>query len=211
MSIKSYINEINGLEQTDSEYFNSHNIPQLDLNKFVEPDQYFIQKRIRRNKFGMKITISSEEDQEEKLISSITEGDIVITSSLTNFSNSLASALNTVGWIVKKGGRVITTMEMFDSDDNIMGAQLVGNCPMIKAFEDNVNRARINRATNALDSEHIVSSSTNPYKIEDFKDFDRLYESYFYGNMTKTEFASKLNISRPTLDKLIKQKEDKTK
>ena len=41
----------------------------------------------------------------------------------------------------------------------------------------------------------------------DSKSFDVLYEKYKSREITKVEMAKALNISRPTLDKLIKEKE----
>lgn len=39
--------------------------------------------------------------------------------------------------------------------------------------------------------------------------FDGLYSRYLHREINKSEFAKELGISRPTLDKLIKEKEQK--
>ena len=38
--------------------------------------------------------------------------------------------------------------------------------------------------------------------------FDENYSLYIDGNLTKVEFAKRMNLSRPTLDKVIKKRED---
>ena len=41
------------------------------------------------------------------------------------------------------------------------------------------------------------------YSPEDFPNFRELYQDYMYREIGKGEFAEKLGVSRPTLDKLI--------
>ena len=145
-------------------------------------------------------------DIEMQLIETASENDVVVTSSLTNFSIDFISALQTVAEFDRKGVRVIAFQEEFDSFSD-EAQSLIGALPTMHKFRRNAFRARRkNReagiARAAAEGKY---KGRQAYSISDFPNFRSLYEQYMYRELSKGEFAKKLGVSRPTLDKLLQE------
>ena len=50
---------------------------------------------------------------------------------------------------------------------------------------------------------------TKILRPDSFENFEELYDLYISSKMTKVKFAQQLGVSRPTLDKLLKRRENK--
>lgn len=145
-------------------------------------------------------------DVELRLFEITAPEDVVITSSLTNFSIDFVSALQVVSEFDAKGVRVIAFQEDFDSFSD-MAQSLLSALPTMHKFRRNAFAARRkNReagiARAAAEGKY---KGRQAYSISDFPNFRNLYDQYMYREISKGEFAEKLGVSRPTLDKLLQE------
>lgn len=143
-------------------------------------------------------------DGEEKLNELVMPNDVIITSTLTNFSIDFISALQIVSEFDEKNIRVIAYKEEFDSH-NLRERVLLASLPMMHKFRRNAFMAkRKNRIAGiekaAAEGKYKGRQSLSP---ADFPEFKELYNQYMFRDIGKGEFASKLGVSRPTLDKLL--------
>ena len=153
---------------------------------------------------GAKRKMPASENAELQLLENVVAEDVVITSTLTNFSMDFISALQTVLEFDKKGVRVISLQEEFDSSSN-EAKILLTYLPLMHKFR---RAAFLSRRKNVLAGIEKAASEgkykgRQAYNPEDFPNFRELYNSYMYREISKGEFANKLGVSRPTLDKLI--------
>lgn len=143
-------------------------------------------------------------DGEEKLNELVMPNDVIITSTLTNFSIDFISALQIVSEFDEKNIRVIAYKEEFDSH-NLRERVLLASLPMMHKFRRNAFMAkRKNRIAGiekaVAEGKYKGRQSLSP---ADFPEFKELYNQYMFRDIGKGEFASKLGVSRPTLDKLL--------
>ncbi len=148
--------------------------------------------------------IEKSEEGENELLKVVSEDDVVITSTLTNFSLDFINALNTVACFDDLGVRVIAFQEEFDSA-RMLEKVLLFALPMMQKFRRNAFKARQEKRMEGISraSAEGKYKGRQSYNPNDFPNFRELYESYMYREIGKGEFAEKLGVSRPTLDKLI--------
>lgn len=144
----------------------------------------------------------------DSFLQSLKRGDILITSTITNFSLSAISALDTVDTLHHLGVRVIALQERFDTDSKVMEA-LSAALPALEAFHHSELCARQARRRGyyAKAIEEGSYKGVTAYQVSDFPEFKGLYSQYKLRMFSKTLFAKRLGVSRPTLDKLIKKYE----
>lgn len=130
--------------------------------------------------------------------------DVLITSTLTNFSLDFINALNIVADLDSINVRVISIMEEFDSYNNI-GRVLLASLVMMHKFRRNSYAAR--KASRLAGIEKAAAEGKykgrQAFSPADFPNFADLYRNYMRRELGKGEFAEKLGVSRPTLDRLI--------
>lgn len=148
--------------------------------------------------------IVADADALEILAEQSAPGDVVITSSLINFSSNLAGAIRTVGDLDDHGIRVIAIREQFDSF-SAEGRKLIDIVPLAKSFQKTAAESRRNRQLSGIKkaADEGRYRGRKAYSVSDFPDFKELYDRYMYREIGKGEFAEKLGVSRPTLDKLL--------
>lgn len=167
-------------------------------------DNIFSAPKIERNENGTRKVIGP--DGEEQLLNTAQSSDVVVTSTLTNFSIDFIVALQVVENFKKNNVRVIALLEDFDSA-RIPEMILISMLPMMKKFRKNAIRAKIGRRKEGIKR----ASAEGKYKgrqaltPNDFPNFTELYNKYMYREIGKSEFAKELDVSRPTLDKLLKE------
>ena len=142
----------------------------------------------------------------ENLIQLVSSNDVVITSTLTNFSLDFITAIQIVSNFDKIKVRVIALLEKFDSFSE-EGKALIRSLPFMHKFRKNsFNAIRKNRIKGIKKAaEEGKYKGRQAYSIENFPNFRELYKQYMYREIGKGEFADKFGVSRPTLDKLIKE------
>ena len=154
-------------------------------------------------KSGGGITVS-QPDGEKQLMEITEANDVIITSTLTNFSIDFIAALQTVADFDNRNVRVIAYQEDFDSS-RLRERVLLASLPMMHKFRRNAFKAkRKNRIAGiekaAAEGKYKGRKSLSP---ADFPEFGNLFNSYMMREIGKGEFAEKLGVSRPTLDKLL--------
>lgn len=134
---------------------------------------------------------------ENRLFTATKPGDVVITSTLMNFSRYLEQALKVVRFFYEKRVRVISLLENFDS---FRSECLMKDNWYIEFQKNKATEARNNRK----DADRGVGGN-KACKVEDYPLFAAHYSDWKDNLINKTVFAEKIGVSRPTLDKLIKQ------
>lgn len=143
---------------------------------------------------------------ENKLIENAAPGDIVLTSTLLNFSRYLDQALKVVRFYYEKKVRVIALLEKFDSfaENTLMGSTIYFDFQTSRALEQ--RNARKSKGKQDIDEkikDPLTKSGRKKIKVSDFPFFDQYFRKWDNGGITKTEFAEKLGISKATLTRLI--------
>lgn len=143
-------------------------------------------------------------DMELQLLNKVVANDVVITATLTNFSLDFISALKTVHDFISKGVHVIAYAEEFDSRSP-EGQALLSSLPLMEKFRKNSFEAKREKRRAGIEKAVAEGKYTGrkAYDINDFPNFNELYNSYMFREIGKGEFAEKLGVSRPTLDRLI--------
>ena len=158
---------------------------------------------IRKNENDEDIMVR-ESDDEKSLIQIVSSDDVIITSTLTNFSVDFISALQTVAEFDAKNVRISAYQEDFDSA-NLRERVLIESLPMMHKFRRNAFEAK--RKNRIAGIKKAVSEGKykgrQPYSLTDFPAFIELYDKYMSRKINKREFAETLGVSRPTLDKLL--------
>lgn len=141
---------------------------------------------------------------DEELFKTVNEDDIVITSSLTNFSLDFITSLQFVASFEEIGVRVIALQEEFDSA-RMLEKVLLYALPMMNKFRRNAFKARREKRMEGISraSSEGKYKGRQSYTPDDFPNFRDLYQEYMFREIGKGEFAEKLGVSRPTLDRLI--------
>lgn len=140
------------------------------------------------------------------------KGDVVITSTLANFSTTINGMLRFVQSLIEKDVRVIAILEEFDSITSA-GAALMRVKTILDLYQKNCFKSRLvaQKKGIAKAREEGREYGRKEYVPSDFLLFDRYYREYLARLLTKEKFAGKLGVSRPTLDKLIQMYEHQKK
>lgn len=141
---------------------------------------------------------------EKQMMDTFVTEDVLVTSTLTNLSLDFISALQTVSELDEKGVRVIALMEEFDSQSE-RGKRLLNELGTMTLFRRNAfaARRRNRQAGIARAAAEGKYKGRQAYSVDDFPNFRELYDQYMYREIGKGDFAEKLGVSRPTLDKLL--------
>lgn len=212
--IYAYINSNISLSQINELYpkLNNSNINydyMVEINgiKF-NIEQTYEMKKFKKNENGKYIFPRYEEDAEEQLINDVTAGDIVITSTLTNFSTMINGMLRSLRLLTDKGVRVITYYEAFDSESD-EGKALIQAIPVLQRFDRNCKNERMTRqregVARAKKEGKYTTQGRKPITADHLEHYTEYFASYNNGEISKSEFARRLGVSRPTLDKLINE------
>lgn len=131
-------------------------------------------------------------------------GDVLITSTLVNFSRDLYNIILMLSGFSGIGVRVISLRENFDSasenNDALMRALPAMGLIQFSIQSEKAAQIKNNRERAA---ERGVEMGRKAFTVSDFPEFPDLYRQYMAREMSKTQFAEAMKISRPTLDKLI--------
>lgn len=143
---------------------------------------------------------------ENKLIESTGPGDIVITSTLLNFSRYLDQALKVVRFFYVKKVRVIALLEKFDSfaENRLMDSTIYFDFQVSRAVEQ--RNMRQNKEMQEIEEkikDHLPKQGRKRFQVSDFSFFDQYFQEWDNGDISKGEFAEKLGISKATLTRLI--------
>lgn len=139
----------------------------------------------------------------KEMLDYVREGDTVYIHDFSRLARSTKDLLDIVELLKEKKVNLVCNKENLDS--NTPSGKLM--LTMIGAIYEFERQNTLERQKEGI----IIAKREGKFKGRqvkaiDEKNFEKYYEEYKTRNITKGEFAKKLNISRPTLDKLLKDK-----
>ena len=133
-------------------------------------------------------------------------GDVIITEYMVNFSPNVGKAVDDILNLYRQGHRVICLNEKFDSVNLYQVEMLHYMQPMLRLFYEGDKLFRRNAIIHNEGNKKIRKKA---YTLDQFPQFFQLYPDYVQGHLTKKDFAEILKISRPTLDKFVREYEER--
>lgn len=139
----------------------------------------------------------------QEMIEFVREGDTVYIHDFSRLARSTKDLLELIELLSKKGVHLVSNKENLDTSTPT-GKLLVTMIGAINEFERQ-NLLERQREGIAIAKEQGKFKGGQVKKIDDNK-FNELYNQYKQRELTKVQFAEQLEVSRPTLDRLIKER-----
>ena len=159
----------------------------------------------KRNIYQEKISgTKMKREQLDKMIEELQEGDTVIITDLTRISRSTKDLLEIVELLQSKNVHLVSNKESLDTS-TATGKLMLTMIGAINEFE-RVNLLERQKEGIAIAKAAGKYKGRKEVKIDSFEQY---YQRYKNREFTKSGLAKELNISRPTLDKLISEYESK--
>lgn len=139
----------------------------------------------------------------QKMLDYIREGDTVYIHDFSRLARNTKDLLEIVETLEQKGVALVSNKENIDSSTATGKLMLT----MIGAIAEFERQNLLERQREGI----AIAKREGKYKGRkaiDIPDFGRHYERYLRRELNKAQLARKLNISRPTLDKMIKEYEN---
>ena len=181
-------------------------IEQINSMEYSEELKYIVRKEYFPPRGDIESVLQAVKD--------VKPGDTIVTSALINFSMSFYYIVEIIALLVEKGIKVISIMEGFCTPDDInysndIDRQLIISFDTIKKFDkiyhkEFAARQRIGIEKAKKDGKYNHHGGSKSYQANDFVNFKKLYKEWAEKKITKNEFAINLGVSRPTLNKLLK-------
>ena len=152
---------------------------------------------------GVVGIIGSERD----LFDILQSGDVLRTSTLLNFSQDLGVVLKKLYPLIFKEVVIRADYEEFYTDFDTVGDSVMRLSGSVYLFERNkrdLNMLKLEQSTGGMS---YMDARSRKYRLDEFPQFEELYTQYKAGSLLKKDFADKMNLSRPTLNKLIEEYE----
>lgn len=142
--------------------------------------------------------------QLQAMIDYVREGDIVYIHDFSRLARSTKDLLEIVETLEKKGVALVSNKESLDTGTPT-GKLMLTVIAAIYEFE-RANMLERQREGIEIAKREKKFKGRKPVNIDIKSDeFMKLHEKYTQRKITKVEMAQELNISRPTLDKLLKE------
>ena len=141
----------------------------------------------------------------QEMLNYVREGDSVYVEDFSRMARSTKDLLDIVELLEKKQVQLISLKENLDTSTPT-GKLMLTVVAAIHQFERENILERQREGIEIAKREGRYRGG-QPKKINEEKFLD-LYEAYMCRDINKTQMAKKLRISRPTLDKLIKEKKE---
>ena len=144
--------------------------------------------------------------QLKAMLEFVREGDTVVVHEFSRLARSTKDLLEIVETLNKKGVHLISNKENLDTSTPTGKLMLT----MIGAIAEFERQQILERQREGI----AIAKREGKFKGRQAKKidkhlFDKCFEEYNSRLINKVQFAKKLNVSRPTLDKLLKEKADK--
>ncbi len=139
----------------------------------------------------------------KEMLEYVREGDTVYIHDFSRLARSTKDLLGIVEQLEKKGVHLFSNKENIDTSTST-GKLMLTMIGAIAEFERNnlLERQREGIA---------IAKQKNKYKgrkAKEIADFDVWYKKYKNRDINKVQFAKEIKVSRPTLDKLIREHEE---
>lgn len=167
---------------------------QLEALKKYDIEKFFIEKVSAKD---------TNRPQFQEMMEFCREGDTIFVMDFSRLSRSTKDLLNTVETLEAKGVTLRSLKENIDTSTPT-GKLMLTMIAAINEFE-RMNLLERQREGIALAKKNGKYKGRKEVAI---KDFDKHYSRYKNREINKVQLAKELNISRPTLDKLIKEYEE---
>lgn len=141
----------------------------------------------------------------QEMLNYVREGDSVYVEDFSRMARSTKDLLDIVELLEKKSVQLISLKENLDTSTPT-GKLMLTVIAAIHQFERENILERQREGIEIAKREGRYRGG-QPKKINEEKFLD-LYEAYMCRDINKTQMAKRLRISRPTLDKLIKEKKE---
>ena len=138
----------------------------------------------------------------QKMLEFVREGDTVFIHDLSRLARSTKDLLEIVDLLQSKGVELVSNKESIDTS-TATGKLMLTMIGAIAEFE-RANLLERQREGIAIAKSQGKYRGRKPVNI-DKNEFQEQYKKYLNRELTKSELAVAFNISRPTLDKLIKK------
>ena len=181
-------------------YVRVSSVDQNEARQLVTMEKYKVEK-VYSEKISAKDT---NRPKLQELLDFVREGDTVVIHDFSRLARSTKDLLEIVELLNDKKVNLISSKENIDSSTPT-GKLMLTMIGAINEFEraNLLERQREGIAQAKKDGKY------KGRKEVDIKDFDLHYQRYMNREVNKSQLAKELCISRPTLDKLIKEYESK--
>lgn len=171
---------------------------QVEAMKAFPIEKFFIEKISAKDAHRPKL---------QEMMDFVREGDVVHIQDFSRLARSLKDLLEIVEQFDNKGVALISNKERIDSS-TASGKLMLSMLGAIYEFERS-NMLERQREGIALAKRNHIYKGRKAITLNKFPEFGEIYQVYKARGLTKTAFAAKLGISRPTLDRLITEYEEK--
>lgn len=144
--------------------------------------------------------------QLQEMLDYVREGDIVYIHEFSRLARNTADLLKIVEYLTNKGVTLISNKENLDTSTST-GKLMLTIIGAIAEFERACIRERQLEGI-AIAKREGKFKGGQVKRIDD-KTFNKYYQQYQSRQINKVQFAKALNISRPTLDKILKERATK--
>ena len=167
---------------------------QIEAMKDKGIDKYFTEKVSAKD---------TNRPQLKAMLEYVREGDTVYIHDFSRLARSTKDLLDIIDQLQSKGVSLVSNKESIDTSTP-QGKLMVTMLGAIYEFE-RANLLERQREGIAIAKENGKYKGGQVKKIDD-KTFDKYYAQYKSREINKVQFAKALGVSRPTLDKLLKDK-----
>ena len=165
---------------------------QIEALKKHDIDKWFTEKVSGKNTNRPELT---------KMLEYVREGDTIYIHDFSRLARNTKDLLSIVEQLTEKGVHLVSNKEGIDSSTPSGKLMLT----MIGAIAEFERTNLLERQREGID----IAKKNGIYKgrkaVEINSDFEKYYTKYQGREINKVEFAKAINVSRPTLDKLIKE------
>lgn len=141
--------------------------------------------------------------QLQAMLDYVRDGDTVYIHDFSRLARNTKDLLEIVELLESKGVSLVSNKENVDTSTP-SGKLMLTMIGAIAEFE-RANLLERQREGIAIAKQKGVYKGRKPIEIDD-KRFEEEYQKYMNREINKTELAKRLNVSRPTLDKMIRDK-----
>ena len=181
-------------------YVRVSSVDQNEARQLVTMENYKVEK-VYSEKISAKDT---NRPKLQELLDFVREGDTVVIHDFSRLARSTKDLLEIVELLNDKKVNLISSKENIDSSTPT-GKLMLTMIGAINEFE----RANLLERQREGIAQAKKEGKYKGRKEVDIKDFDLHYQRYMNREVNKSQLAKELGISRPTLDKLIKEYESK--
>ena len=182
-------------------YIRVSTVEQNEERQLVTMKKYNVEKI-----FSEKVSAKDTNRKElNNLLEFVREGETIVIHDFSRLARSTKDLLEIVELLEDKNVTLISSKENIDSSTPT-GKLMLTMIGAINEFE-RANLLERQREGIAIAKEKGLYKGRKEIKINNFEEY---YKKYLLREINKSQLARELNVSRPTLDKLIKKQKETT-